>query len=181
MMRQKVTSLHAKHARHNYQSKTSGNGVPPTRIHNCLTVWPTIPRTRLLPLLVASGKRAVRMRPEMCVDTHRLFCYSTRLVIYAGVSTGALRSGLGESKKQSKGRKMIMKAYARVESVHPKRNEPDGANPGGRMKRKFRFRAILPLACFGLMLLAGCHGGGGDRDDYRQPQRDGVCRCSFSH
>jgi hypothetical protein len=53
----------------------------------------------------------------MCVDTHRLFCYSTRLVIYAGITMGALRSGLGESKKQSEGRKMIMKAYARVRSV----------------------------------------------------------------
>lgn len=53
----------------------------------------------------------------MCVDTHRAFCYSTRLTIYTGVSTGALRSGLGESKKQSKGRKMIMKAYARVNTV----------------------------------------------------------------
>ena len=53
----------------------------------------------------------------MCVDTHRPFCYSTRLTIYTGVSTGALRSGLGESNKQSKGRNMIMKAYARVEFV----------------------------------------------------------------
>jgi hypothetical protein len=57
------------------------------------------------------------MGPEMCVDTHRPFCYSTRLTIYTGVSTGALRSGLGESKKQSKGRKMIMKAYARVKMI----------------------------------------------------------------
>jgi hypothetical protein len=39
------------------------------------------------------------------------------LTIYTGVSTGALRSGLGESKKQSKGRKMIMKAYARVNTI----------------------------------------------------------------
>jgi hypothetical protein len=53
----------------------------------------------------------------MCVDTHRPFCYSTRLTIYTGVSTGALRSGLGESKKQSKGRKMIMKAYARANTI----------------------------------------------------------------
>ena len=50
----------------------------------------------------------------MCVDTHRLFCYSTRLVIYAGIAMGELRSSLGESKKQSEGRKMMMKAYARV-------------------------------------------------------------------
>jgi hypothetical protein len=53
----------------------------------------------------------------MCVDTHRLFCYSTRLVICAGIAMGASRSGLGESKKQSEGRKMMMKAYARVKSV----------------------------------------------------------------
>jgi len=53
----------------------------------------------------------------MCVDTHRLFCYSTRLVIYAGITMGALRSSLGESKKQSEGRKMITKAYARVKPV----------------------------------------------------------------
>ena len=59
----------------------------------------------------------MRTGPEMCVDTHRPFCYSTRLTIYTGVSTGAFRSGLGESKKQSKGRKMIMKAYARVEMI----------------------------------------------------------------
>jgi hypothetical protein len=53
----------------------------------------------------------------MCVDTHRLFCYSTRLVICAGNTMGASRSSLGESKKQSEGRKMIMKAYARVKSL----------------------------------------------------------------
>ena len=53
----------------------------------------------------------------MCVDTHRLFCYSTRLVICAGITMGASRSGLRESKKKSEGRKMIMKACARVKSV----------------------------------------------------------------